>query len=115
MDTAASPSRTARPTPALTIRSRVRLGFGPLRGRSRRPQAASTLAGKPVASPPLAGRLTSIAIEYSVRSYVYDIRRKLRARHRGGRTHEVLRGRRGAGRHRPVRPPRQRPGAARAE
>src|SRR5215210_4475583 len=48
MDTASSPSFPATFTAAPTMRSRSRPGFGPLRGRRRRPHASSMLAGRPV-------------------------------------------------------------------
>src|SRR5690242_6266786 len=45
MDTDPSPSVTARPIPAATIRSRLSPGFGPRRDRSARPQASAMLGG----------------------------------------------------------------------
>src|SRR5829696_9241123 len=50
IDTAWRPSPAATRTAAATIRSRLRAGRGPLPGRVRTPQAASMLAGRPVAS-----------------------------------------------------------------
>jgi len=50
MDTASRPSVSATRTPASTIRARLRVGFGPLCGRSRTPQAAATLAGTSVST-----------------------------------------------------------------
>ena len=59
MDTASSPSDAATFTAAPTMRSRSRPGFGPLRGRRRRPQASSMLAGRPVS---LSSSIGSLAV-----------------------------------------------------
>src|SRR6204780_5740988 len=71
IDTASSPSASATPPAAATIRGRLRVGFGPLSGRSRTPQAAATLSGSaavvlslaPVALVPSRGGAVSAAPE----------------------------------------------------
>src|SRR5215218_10511540 len=87
METAARPSESATFTAAATIRRRLRPGLGPLPGRSRSPQAASMLAGRPpslsssIASPSL--ELTPSCIVYTIRNSAYAIRRRCRECGRG--------------------------------
>src|SRR5919107_2315400 len=78
IDTAWRPSVAATRTAAATIRSRLRAGRGPLLGRVRTPQAASMLAGRPVARwssiASASGGLTSIlrlCIPYAVKCIPY--------------------------------------------
>src|SRR5919107_1136340 len=78
IDTAWRPSVAATRTAAATIRSRLRAGRGPLLGRVRTPQAASMLAGRPVARwssiASASGGLTSIlrlCIPYAIKCICY--------------------------------------------
>src|SRR5215212_6426583 len=78
IDTAWRPSVAATRTAAATMRSRLRAGLGPLLGRVRTPQAASMLAGRPVASRSsivsASGGVTSIlrlCISYTVECITY--------------------------------------------
>ncbi len=107
IETAAIPSDAATLTAALTIRSRSRPGFGPLRGRRRTPHASSMLAGRPVSVSSSIGSPCSLTA-YALRCTAYGTRRR-RSRHdgtgdRGDRHRQVLRrdagarGRRPAGR-----------------
>ena len=100
IDTAARPSAAATSTAAATIRSRLSAGFGPCAGRSRRPQAASMLAGRPVpVSARPSGSLTRHTLTvYNVRSMRMHIRSRARrggddrrSGDRGHRPGEVLR------------------------